>query len=1478
MHPREEEHPMTVSLIHRARVGLTVALAAVALAACDPNFVPQIDEDDIAEIRVSPNEIDLPVGQSIDLQALALDATGALLQGVEVTWQSADASIVSIDQDGVVTGVSVGTAEISASAVGITGTATVTVDFPPSIALDRTSVAFSVTAGDSDPADEDVMVTNGGAFTLTGLAVDTITYGPGASDWLMAMLDQNEAPATLTLAATSAAATTAGTYTASVQLSGTLADNSPATVDVTLEVSPGAATMFEISSGDGQTGAVGAAVATPPSVSLTDAFGNGIEGVNVTFVVTAGDGSITGAVATTDSAGVAQVGSWTLGMATGTNQLSATTAGFTPLMFTATAVAGAPARMEITSGNGQVATAGSAVAVSPAVTVFDAFDNGVEGLAVDFTVTAGGGSVTGSPATTDATGLATVGSWTVGATAGANEVIATLPGLADTLTFTATGVAGAAAAIALESGDAQTDSVSATLGTPYAVLVTDANGNPVSGVTVTWAVTGGGGSVGNLSNSDASGIAVSTHTFGPTVGAQTVTATAAGLSGSPVTFSSTATAGAATSMVLSAGNGQTAEVGTAVATAPAVLVTDQFGNTIAGADVTFTVTGGGGAVVGSPAATDASGIATITSWTLGSVAGANALQATLGALPAVDFTATGVAGAAANLQLDAGDGQSAIAGNPVSTAPSVLVVDQFGNPVQGVTVSYGNLTGGGSVTAATPVSGPDGIAAVGSWTLGATAGPNTLDATSAGLPDTITFNANGLGGAADSMFVASGDAQTDTVGATLPTPYTVRVVDTNENGVSGIPITWTVTGGGGSVTMETDTDASGFATAVHVLGTMVGPQTVTAALGGVSGSPLTFTSTATVGAPALASANAGEAQTATVGQAVAIAPSVLVTDQFGNPVENVNVTFAVTAGGGSETGSVQITNASGVATVGSWMLGQTAGVANTLTATPAGLTAVVFSATAVADAAAQIMVDAGQGQSAIAGNPVAIAPRVQVLDQFDNSVQGVTVTFSVASGGGTPTGATPVTDADGLATVGSWTLGPMVGANSLEASAAGVGTPATFTATGTVGPPALMSIVNGNAQTDTVGQVLPNEYSVEVTDINGNPVEGTTVTWSPLGVGSITASSDTDASGIATATRTLGNGTGTQSATASVGGLQPGESPRTFTATAVADAPFSMEVSGASNNQTATVATPVAIDPRVLVEDQHGNAVSGATVTFTVTTGDGSVSGATPQTNGSGLASVGMWTLGETAGTNNNTLTASTPGVTSVVFTASATAGAAAVIRRISSTGGTSTNGSSLSKTVEVEDAFGNVVSGVSVTFNASGAGSEFPSVVATNPFGRATTSWTVAASGTPPSDGSFLNTLTVTASGATGTSFTREAVYSYASDVHPLWSSHSGGGGGTCTGCHGGSGGLTLSGNASAAYDELLGVSGTGIFSTCDSGELRVSTAGGTAGEFASVLMDRLDNDGVHCSGPMPTSGSLLSTTERNIIRAWIRNGAPEN
>src|SRR5207253_1403037 len=238
------------------------------------------------------------------------------------------------------------------------------------------------------------------------------------------------------------------------------------------------------------------------------------------------------------------------------------------------------------------------------------------------------------------------------------------------------------------------------------------------------------------------------------------------------------------------------------------------------------------------------------------------------------------------------------------------------------------------------------------------------------------------------------------------------------------------------------------------LSATAGPNTLTATSGSLSGSPVTFTATGTAGTAATIAANSATSQSATVGTAVGSPPSVIVKDANGNPVAQVAVTFAVAPGNGTITGASQTTNASGVATVGSWTLSATAGP-NTLTATSTGLSGspVTFSAAGTAGTAATIAANSATSQSATAGTAVSTPPSVIVKDANGNPVTGVAVTFAPAAGSGTVTPTSPVnTGTDGIAALTSWTLSPTAGSNTRAAASGSLsGSPVTFTATGTAG-------------------------------------------------------------------------------------------------------------------------------------------------------------------------------------------------------------------------------------------------------------------------------------------------------------------------------------------------------------------------------------------------------------------------------------------
>jgi len=96
-------------------------------------------------------------------------------------------------------------------------------------------------------------------------------------------------------------------------------------------------------------------------------------------------------------------------------------------------------------------------------------------------------------------------------------------------------------AIAAIDGNGQTGTPATVLAQPLVIKVTDNHGNPSAGVSVTWSVVSGGGSVAPTTGTTASdGTASAEFTLGPEAGVQGAQAEAGGLDGSPVQFTATA--------------------------------------------------------------------------------------------------------------------------------------------------------------------------------------------------------------------------------------------------------------------------------------------------------------------------------------------------------------------------------------------------------------------------------------------------------------------------------------------------------------------------------------------------------------------------------------------------------------------------------------------------------------------------------------------------------------------------------------------------------------------------------------------------------------------------------------------------------------------------------------------------------------------------------------------------------------------------
>jgi adhesin/invasin len=165
-----------------------------------------------------------------------------------------------------------------------------------------------------------------------------------------------------------------------------------------------------------------------------------------------------------------------------------------------------------------------------------------------------------------------------------------------------------------------------------------------------------------------------------------------------------------------------------------------------GTEITVAITAGEGVIVGvATIPTDTMGAATFEDLALAGPVGEKILTFSSPGLLSASSSVNLTAGPAASIAPSDGTDQSAAAGTLVSNPPSVLLTDMDANPVSDVIVTFAVTSGGGSITGGAPTTDASGIATVGSWTLGSTAGTNTLTARAEGLiGSTITFTASGV--------------------------------------------------------------------------------------------------------------------------------------------------------------------------------------------------------------------------------------------------------------------------------------------------------------------------------------------------------------------------------------------------------------------------------------------------------------------------------------------------------------------------------------------------------------------------------------------------------------------------------------------------------------------------------------------------------------------------------------------------------------
>lgn len=896
-------------------------------------------------------------------------------------------------------------------------------------------------------------------------------------------------------------------------------------------VDTGTAAQIVLVSGDAQSATVATAFAAPLVVRVLDAGGNPVPNAAVAFAAQFGANGASSSSGS-DITGVDGLASFTptANTVAGDYVVVASLSNGVSAEFDLDNVAAAASQLLVVSGSGQTAPLGQAFGLPLVVRVTDLHGNPVAGESATFTPPATGASASLSlQAPSDADGRISVDA-TANNLPGTYVVTVVPESFAGNVQIGLTNTADAPDTLAL----AVIGSAQATVGTgSYSVQATvTGNGNPVPGVSVTFVVeTGANGAGATVSNvvaiTDASGVATAGLNANTVAGAFTVRAVASGTNDGTATL--TNLADAATTLSLVSGSPQTRIIETAFADL-VVRASDVHGNPIAGAAITFAVTpaGNGASAALTPATgeaiTGSDGLARVSA-IANDIAGVYVVTATAGFGGPVDFALENTVGAVTISDI-------------VWTASSAISVEYDGTAQSATaTVSGGHavsFTYNGSSTAPTSAGSYLVIATVDDGNVYGTASamlaitPATVDVDLTGLTHVYDGAAKFAAAVTDPSGVTGISLAYEQGSTPVAAPINVGSYDIVVNLANSNYVLGDVTPAAAQLVIAPATVQVNFAGLSHVYDGTVKAATATTIPAGVAGIGLVYDPATPVGAGSydveatLSNPNYVLTGTTTATMVIAQANATIVLTDLVQTYDGTPKPVTVTTVPSGL--SVEVTydgDDTAPTDVGSYDVQAAIDDPNYTGSASATLQIVIGEATTLVKVA-------GDLQTATAGTAVAIAPQVRVEDAGGNPVEGAIVNFAVTTGGGSVTAAAVMTDATGVAAVGSWTLGNSAGSNALTVSVIGSSvTPVVFTATATAQVDATVSVTALDAFTrigaihDHVivvrndGVSLASGVSIEVP----LPVEhdAATAQWLCMAAGGATCPATTGTGAISTA-------------------------------------------------------------------------------------------------------------------------------------------------------------------------------------------------------------------------------------------------------------------------------------------------------------------------------------------------------------------------
>lgn len=381
---------------------------------------------------------------------------------------------------------------------------------------------------------ETVTVTAGDAFAFTATALDGAQQPVGNAPISWRTLDATR----MTMGAPGTGSGTATALRGTARIVAQLLSLGQPADTAVLVVRPRAQAL-QLAAGGAQTGG---ALTTLPAAVVVRAMatdGQPMSGVPLTIGVTTGGGSTSITTDTTIADGTLAF-TWTLGDALGAQSLTVSSPGLADLVVTATATATAASQLVITQQPAATQVAGVTVAPALRVEARDAsgalFTGFADSVFLAIAANPGDDTLSGTHRLLAVNGVATFDAWHLRRAGAGYTVTASAAGLTGATSTAFTVAPAAAESLSLVSGGGQVGLAGAALAQPVVVRVADGFGNPVPGVDVAFSVASG--SVGSATaTTDANGRASTTWTLGPSPATQQLTASATGLTGSPLAVS-----------------------------------------------------------------------------------------------------------------------------------------------------------------------------------------------------------------------------------------------------------------------------------------------------------------------------------------------------------------------------------------------------------------------------------------------------------------------------------------------------------------------------------------------------------------------------------------------------------------------------------------------------------------------------------------------------------------------------------------------------------------------------------------------------------------------------------------------------------------------------------------------------------------------------------------------------------------------------